>query len=139
MVQTSNFSKSGKDPLAIAISRSSPSWYMGRIFPPLYPPEDLLEGYRSGVISQEEYTRRYNLEVLAKLDQYDVIDMIEDDAILICWCSSEKFCHRQLVASWLEEALDIQVFEVGSKPKTKKTTRFRHRDIHMSQTTLCVH
>jgi hypothetical protein len=137
MVQTSNFAKSGNDPLAIAISVSTPHWYMGRIFPQLYPPIDLLNDYKNGLISQEVYTHRYNLEVLAKLDPYDVIDMIEDDAILICWEGSGEFCHRRLVAKWLEDALEISVPEVcGGRRKTRLPPK---REIHFGQTTLSIH
>jgi hypothetical protein len=133
MVLTSCFGIKGKDKKGIAISVSSPSWYSGRIYPELYPPIDLVIDYKRGTISQEEYTYRYNNEVLAKLDPFDVIDIIGNDAILLCWEGPGKFCHRRLVAKWLEDSIGIEIPEYRGKKIHKKVLQ---REFVVSQTTL---
>lgn len=58
------------------------------------------------------YTEQFYKEVLSKLNPKDVLDELGDDAVLLCWESPEKFCHRHIVADWLEKNLDIEVKEL---------------------------
>jgi uncharacterized protein (DUF488 family) len=41
-----------------------------------------------------------------------VFNELGEDAILLCWESPEKFCHRHLVADWLSKKLDIKITEL---------------------------
>lgn len=111
-MQTSNFARSGSHPRAVAISRTRPRGWTGRIYEPLAPPWRLLAEALSGEIDEEEYTRRYRAEVLSKLDPAAVYADLGEDAVLLCWENSGAFCHRRLVAEWFEEALGILVLEV---------------------------
>jgi uncharacterized protein YeaO (DUF488 family) len=112
-MQTSNFARSGSHPKAVAISRSQPRGWTGRVYEPLAPSWCLVKEAKSGAIDEEEYTRRYHAEVLSKLDPARVYADLGDDAILLCWENSGAFCHRRLVAEWLEEKLGVPVSEVG--------------------------
>lgn len=60
---------------------------------------------------EPEYTRRFNAQ-LAKIDPRDVVKILGEDAILVCYCFPGDFCHRRLVAHWLEAVLGIDVIEV---------------------------
>ncbi|MEA2044925.1 MAG: hypothetical protein U9N48_00120 [Euryarchaeota archaeon] len=112
-METSNFSESGSDPRAVAISRSRPKSWNGRVYEKLAPSWALI---RLAKLSKAEYTRRYNEEVLSKLDA------LGKDAILLCWEMPGTFCHRRLVAGWLEEEmLGISVPERGSDDGTQTT------------------
>lgn len=111
-MQTSNFSRSGSHPRAVAISRTRPRGWTGRIYEPLAPPWRLLVAAKSGAIDEDEYIRRYRAEVLSKLDPARVYAELGEDAVLLCWENSGAFCHRRLVAEWFEEALGILVLEV---------------------------
>lgn len=73
-METSNFSNSGSDPRAVAISRSQPRGWNGRVYEKLAPSGALI---RLTKLSEAEYTRRYNEEVLSKLDA------LGKDAILL--------------------------------------------------------
>ena len=109
LVKTSYFgSKLWHGKNAVAISRGVPQWYRGRAYKALAPPWDLLR-----IEDEEEYTRRYKREVLSRLDPQKVLEDLGDDAILLCWEKPGEFCHRRLVAEWLEEALGIEVPELG--------------------------
>ncbi len=112
-MQTSNFTRSGSHPKAVAISRSQPRGWTGRIFEPLAPSWRLVQEAKSGAIDDDEYIRRYREEVLSKLDPGRVYADLGDDAILLCWERPGAFCHRRLVAEWLEEKLRVSVPEVG--------------------------
>lgn len=111
-MQTSNFARSGSHPRAVAISRTRPRGWTGRIYEPLAPPWRLLAEALSGEIDEDEYIRRYRAEVLSKLDPAAVYADLGEDAVLLCWERPGAFCHRRLVAEWFEEALGILVLEV---------------------------
>jgi hypothetical protein len=108
-VKTSYFSSKlwhGKN--AVAISQGVPQWYKGRVYKALAPSWELVK-----IKDVAEYTRRYKKEVLSKLDPKQVYKHLGEDAILLCWEKPGEFCHRRLVAEWLEEALGIKVPELG--------------------------
>ena len=113
-MQTSHFSRSGSDPKAVAISRSQPQGWTGRVYEPLAPSWRLVQEAKSGAIDEDEYIRRYREEVLSKLDPARVYADIGEDAILLCWERPGAFCHRRLVAKWFEEKLGVLVPEVGA-------------------------
>jgi len=73
-----------------------------------------------GVLSDDEnnkfYINTFYTEVLSKLDAKEVYDELSsygDDIILLCYEDSNLFCHRYLVAAWLEYELGIKVDEVN--------------------------
>jgi hypothetical protein len=112
-MKTSYFSSKlwhGKN--AVAISRGIPKWYKGRAYKVLAPSWELIR-----IKGTEEYTRRYRNEVLNRLDPKKVYKDLGDDAILLCWEKPGEFCHRRLVAKWLEEALGIKIPELGFENK----------------------
>jgi uncharacterized protein YeaO (DUF488 family) len=98
---------------AVAISRSQPRGWTGRVYEPLAPSWRLVQAAKSGAVDEDEYIRRYQEEVLSKLDPGRVFAELGEDAILLCWENSGAFCHRRLVAEWLEENLGVSVPEVG--------------------------
>lgn len=109
--QTSNYARAGSLPNAVATSQGIPKWFRGRVYKRLAPSWALVH-----VKDREEYTRRYRREVLAKLDPWQVYQDLGPDAILLCWEAPGEFCHRRLVAEWLEEHLGIQVPEMTGAP-----------------------
>jgi hypothetical protein len=99
------------DPRLVSIARWAPDGYRGgrpfkgRHCLKLAPPKTL-KG-----LSREEFTRAYQ----AILDQFDpakVYKHLGADAILLCWEPPGQFCHRRLVAEWLEVHLGIEVREL---------------------------
>lgn len=69
-----------------------------------------------GKISEEEnilyYVKEYYHQVLKKLDPGLLFESLSNKTILLCYEESEEFCHRHLVAFWLELFLDIYTYEV---------------------------
>jgi len=57
------------------------------------------------------YTDAYHQEVLSKLNPADVYRDLKD-SVLLCWEGPSKFCHRHIVASWLEAELGVIVTEL---------------------------
>jgi hypothetical protein len=72
-------------------------------------------------VTLARYIELYN-DILRQLDPAEIYDRLisfGDRPVMLCWetasdCHSGKtFCHRHLVAQWLEDRLGIEVLEVG--------------------------
>ena len=105
-MQTSNFARNSKDQNAVAISQGVPRWYKGRRYMPLAPSRELIK-----IEDEQLFRLLYNQQVLSKLDPQQVFADLGSDAIILCWESPGKFCHRRVVAEWLEKVLDIKIDE----------------------------
>lgn len=100
-----------EDYAIVSISTSVPKWFPVRMLrmKELIPPWEIVEGIHNGEITEEEYTRVYK-EQLSKVDrelilkELDAISTINDnkDVVLCCYEAPNKFCHRKLVAEWLD-------------------------------------
>jgi len=109
MITTSNFASSASHPDAVAISRGVPRFYKGRRYLALAPPGWLLKAKEP-----ELFDREYRKQ-LAALDAKQVAEELGSNAILLCWESFNVRCHRRLVAEWLEQALGLEIPELGHK------------------------
>lgn len=52
----------------------------------------------------------YYEQVLSELDPEDIYKKL-DNSVLLCYEENTEFCHRHIVAAWLEILLDIKVPE----------------------------
>lgn len=99
-----------EDSNVISICGKAPAWYKGRQYKKLAPKYDFFVKYtQDGNV--ENYTKEYQKQVLDKLNAETVYKELGEDAILICYEKPSDFCHRQLVAKWFKEKLDIEVEE----------------------------
>lgn len=111
MIQTSNFAKHANHPDAISISAKAPVNYKGKEFKTLAPKWHFFKKYKEDGDS-EYYTKCYQEEVLKRLNPKEIYDKL-DGAILLCYEKPGEFCHRRLVADWLEKSLGIEVPEIN--------------------------
>ena len=124
MITTSYFAmaKYIKNPLSI--SNMTPAWYKGNALKMLAPPFQLIEMFKSGYISEKDFTIDFKEQVLAPLNPKDVysyiVDKFGDDATLLCYEKSGDFCHRRLVAQWFEKGLGFKVPELVIDGDLKK-------------------
>lgn len=102
MIYTSYFASKKYDvDKAVCIARWSPSSFNNMLHcPDLYPPADLLKDWKENKITEEEYTRRYKRDVLAKLNPNTIYNAL-DGKVLLCYEKSGSFCHRNIVREWL--------------------------------------
>ena len=110
-MRTSYFSKTGKHNDAVSIAGKAPPGFTGRQYKDLAPLYWFYAKYKEDG-DEAFYTAKYREEILDKLDPQKVYEDLGEDAILLCWEGSGKFCHRRLVAAWLEEILGIEVAEL---------------------------
>ena len=102
----------------LSISRTKPGFAKDCVdVPPLFPDEKILWDYKKGDIDEMEYTSKY----LAQLDDIGIdriiktIQIFGDDVVLLCWESPEKFCHRHILADYINRNSDLVVEEFGTK------------------------
>lgn len=99
-IYTSYFAKQANNPKALSICRWVPKWYSGRQCMLLAPSESLLKRYKAGEVSEEEYTNEYT-EYLNQLGINKVLSVLHDGDVLLCYEKSSDFCHRHILAEWL--------------------------------------
>lgn len=108
-ITTSNFKLSGKNPLSVAISNGTRGYNHVRKYKALAPPWSLVKCFDPV---------EFNLEYMKQLRQLDPRKVVEEilagheDAIMLCWEAPGEFCHRRVVAGWLENELGILVPEL---------------------------
>jgi len=107
---TSSFYRSAYNPFSVSISLMSPPFFNGRKYKELAPTWEMLSLYKK-FQNKLIYTHEYD-KILSDLDPKKVFTDLGEHAILCCWCLKGKFCHRHLVAKWLEENLNITIKEL---------------------------
>lgn len=111
-MKTSYFAKY-KGPNSVSIARGTPAWYNGAIEPRLFPTWELINGIKKNIISEQVYEEKYRDIILDKLDPKEIYEQYAD-FVLLCWERIGEFCHRRIVASWIEEAIGIEIEEYGT-------------------------
>ena len=116
MIYTSYFAKLKDLPddiIPISICGKAPDWYKGLQYKKLAPKYDFFMKWKQNN-DNEYYIKCYNEQVLNKIDictvVRDLIDLtnrtknpFDSDFCLVCYEKSDDFCHRHLVADWLNE------------------------------------
>ena len=83
----------------------------------LAPNFRLLDKFKRKKITEEKFIVEYNA-MLSELNANNVLEHINlltagMEPILMCNCAKTKFCHRHLVADWLESNTGIIVKELN--------------------------
>ena len=108
MIYTSYFANLKKLPnniVPIAISASVPNSIDILRYKKLAPTYNILNDYKQ-TNNIDNYIKEYYNQILNKLNPQEVINELyklsnNKDLALICYEKYDKFCHRQLVAEWL--------------------------------------
>ena len=108
-IYTSYFANLRKIPdniIPISICRKSPKWYNGLEYKRLAPSLSLLSAWKRE--PNEKTYRNSFYDISERLNPHiifdELISMSEGkDIILLCYEHPSKFCHRHLVAEWLND------------------------------------
>lgn len=113
MIYTSYFAQLRnlpKDITPFSICGKAPDWYRGFQYKKLAPKYDFFMKWKE-THDNDYYIKCYQEQVLAKLTPVEVImdlsrldygfNVGENTVALICYEEPTKFCHRHLVADWL--------------------------------------
>ncbi len=120
---------------SISADKGKGSNYSGNSYVELAPKKAFWKLWREniGKISSEKnnlfYVEEYWKQVLSKLDPEKVYREL-DYSVLLCHETHSEFCHRHLVAVWLEIFLDIKVPEI--EVNSIKVTRVERSDYYIN-------
>lgn len=95
----------------VSVARSCRYWN-GERYPDLFPTWEMIN-----MTDKDKYEKVYREKVLSKLDPVKVFNDLED-AVILCHESQssidngETFCHRHMIAKWLEEELWLLGYDV---------------------------
>ncbi|MCM1361744.1 MAG: DUF488 domain-containing protein [Clostridiales bacterium] len=103
----------------IGIARWQPKWFFGRNMKHLAPTAYML----SDSCSQEDYVKLYG-EILKHLDLEQLkrdFETIGHDVALCCYEKPDDFCHRHLLAEYLNKnGWDVKEFGIKVNVKSKE-------------------
>lgn len=111
MIYTSYFAKLKSLPpniIPISICGKAPDWYTGFQYKKLAPKYDFFMKWKDNH-DNDYYIKCFNEQVLDKLNAAEVVldfsrilfRIGKIDVCLICYEKPNEFCHRHLVADWL--------------------------------------
>jgi hypothetical protein len=104
-------------PHLVSIALKTPEWFQGRHYQALAPTRKMLQ------MCEEKYRVAYQ-KILNRLDPRKVYEDLGPEAVLLCWEYPGEFCHRRLVAEWLEKHVAIQVPELPANYDERQNTLF---------------
>lgn len=108
--------------LPIGIAKKLPSGIDIPHLPELGPNWSIYSNYRQNK-NTAEYTRRYVDEILSGLLQFKIMEKmlsfrltVQQIPILLCYEKPSDFCHRHIVAGWLNHGLQMKGCEFKLEP-----------------------
>jgi len=111
MILTSSFKIAGHLPQAVAISLGVPRGWHGARCIVLAPPRPLIK-----IMDEATFIPLYRTQVLDKLDPHKIIrDLGGDNFVMLCWEAPGEFCHRRVVAAWMQKETGVIVEEFNPK------------------------
>ena len=111
MIYTSYYAnyKNFGDAVLVQISRSKPSSvFINYAISEFMPSSSLLFNYKAGKVSEDMYISEY----IAQLDKhsddryqsfFDWLLSQEKDVVFLCYEGKDKFCHRHILADYLNK------------------------------------
>lgn len=113
MIYTTYFANLKKLPenvIPISICGKAPEWYNGLQYKKLAPKYDFFMKWKADH-DNDHYIKCFNEQVLNKINiltvARDLLDLVTDEKnfqiALVCYEKPTDFCHRHLVAKWLND------------------------------------
>ena len=120
IIRTSYYYKvrnKAEDHYKVAISLTAPTGEYYSYAVKLAPTQDMLWYYKNSFISEAEYTRMYK-EILDKLKSDGALSgfvedlKVHDKVLLLCYEGKYKFCHRHILAEYLNKHYGLNITEL---------------------------
>lgn len=114
MIYTGYYAKTNKyidaGLITIAVSGSVPPFYKGLTVKEFAPRYGVFQQWKQGLIDDMQYTELYK-DYLNTLNANRVRKYFESlkgtDVVLLCYEKPGQFCHRHILADWLENDLKV--------------------------------
>jgi uncharacterized protein YeaO (DUF488 family) len=94
---------------------------MGLHCPILAPTWNIIKQYKLKKIDEEEYSTLYiNILKARELTPEGIYDALPDQTVLLCYEKPGDFCHRRVLANWIEQSIDVKIPEWKSEKEVNK-------------------
>lgn len=98
----------------ICIARGIPKFYGGAVEQSVAPYGWMLKDN----VTRDQYVEAYFHQVLARVNPIQFLKRCEEisggrDVALLCYEKPTDFCHRHLLAEWLENETGVEITEFG--------------------------
>ena len=108
MIYTAQYRYPGKDRLDITVKGNCPA---GKLYAPTW---NMVMDWKNKRLTDDEYTGMY-YDLLIKRwktngeEMMRLVDMVRDrDITLVCFCPKDTFCHRHLLAKFLQHNYAVE-------------------------------
>jgi len=122
-IYTSNYARNSNNPKAIGISFVIPEWYNGATLPKLAPMQAMINTFKRKKDSymERQFSQRY-ISLLRSRDikAESLLEEIPDGSILLCYESPGEFCHRRVLAEWIEHHTGVHIPEWKNEKELEK-------------------
>lgn len=121
--------------VSISLDKGKSAGFQGNSYIALAPKKDFFRTWKDNkaLLSEDEnnlyYMKEFYNRVLSNLDPKKVLEDLNgfgDNVVILCYENSSDFCHRHLVAAWLEKVLNIKILEVAIDEYGNTTTLNRN-------------
>lgn len=75
----------------------------------LAPTKDILDDYKKKQISWSDYEKKFNTLIIERKIEKKVSSELLDAGCLLCSEAKPHYCHRRLVAEYLQQRLDAEI------------------------------
>lgn len=110
--------------IPVSICLYPPRWFNGIRMKSVAPTSSILFAKNQ---TTERYVERFKDEVLSRVDPHQFFENLKSvsggkDVALCCFEKPNEFCHRHIVAEWLNNSLGLNVceFDPSAKEDTNK-------------------
>ena len=127
MIYTGSYSENlnkSDNLVSISSDKGIIAGFSGIWYEKLAPNKELNDEFFNSIVNTDNcryFIRKYMKSNLANLNPKNVFNEL-DGKILLCYEESYEFCHRHIVALWLEDKLNIEVPEIGYAINGEKIT-----------------
>lgn len=90
----------------ISIAGKTPDWFTGKKYKFFAPKYYWWKEWHDNNLSEEWYKQKYYETVLNNISVKDIEEILEllgENPILLCYETPEKFCHRHLIADFFNK------------------------------------
>lgn len=121
------FTKEFPNSQIIATSCWVARWHKGKINEQrldIAPTWEMVEAIKNGEISEDEYALQYR-RILANLNVNQLVESIPNEAFLLCFEKPTDFCHRHILAEWINDRTDdnVNVIEWNNPKEREKVAK----------------
>ena len=112
-----NYTGGNLIPCSISFDKGKDANFEGNSYLALAPNRSFFNIWRAnkGIKNEDDnnlyYIEQFFLQVLEKLDPEEVYNSLIGN-VLLCYEDNSEFCHRHIVAYWLEMLLDVEIPEI---------------------------